>query len=187
VVGWGASRLTAPRERNRLLGITTSPNPFQPPVTSHNDWTADSPPPPVAAMDRSVYSCEVLSELSAFLIVADHAHWTAPILARVSQADGPGRSGPAGGRSAAPGAGRSSPSSTSLGRSELFGVGILFQQVDGGHILVEKIEPGCSAARSSVIQVNDECVRVDPSPRTKWTRRVPHSVLIGHAASLTPY
>jgi hypothetical protein len=25
------------------------------------------------------------------------------------------------------------------------------------------------------------------SPRTKWTRRVPHPVLIGHAASLTPY
>ena len=24
-----------------------------------------------------------------------------------------------------------------------------------------------------------------PSPRTKWTRRVPHPVLIGHAASLT--
>ena len=26
-----------------------------------------------------------------------------------------------------------------------------------------------------------------PSPRTKWTRRVPHLVLSGHAASLTPY
>ena len=26
-----------------------------------------------------------------------------------------------------------------------------------------------------------------PPPRTKWTRRVPHHVLIGHAASLTPY
>jgi hypothetical protein len=26
-----------------------------------------------------------------------------------------------------------------------------------------------------------------PTPRTKWTRRVPHPVLIGHAASLTPY
>ena len=26
-----------------------------------------------------------------------------------------------------------------------------------------------------------------PSSRTKWTRRVPHPVLIGHAASLTPY
>jgi hypothetical protein len=26
-----------------------------------------------------------------------------------------------------------------------------------------------------------------PPPRTKWTRRVPHPVLLGHAASLTPY
>jgi len=26
-----------------------------------------------------------------------------------------------------------------------------------------------------------------PPPRTKWTRRVPHPVLIGHAASLSPY
>ena len=26
-----------------------------------------------------------------------------------------------------------------------------------------------------------------PPPPSKWTRRVPHSVLIGHAASLTPY
>jgi len=26
-----------------------------------------------------------------------------------------------------------------------------------------------------------------PPPRTKWTRRVPHPVLNGHAASLTPY
>ena len=26
-----------------------------------------------------------------------------------------------------------------------------------------------------------------PLPRPKWTRRVPHPVLIGHAASLTPY
>ena len=29
--------------------------------------------------------------------------------------------------------------------------------------------------------------RPPPHPRTKWTRRVPHPVLIGHAASLTPY
>ena len=26
-----------------------------------------------------------------------------------------------------------------------------------------------------------------PPSRTKWTRRVPHPVLIGHAASRTPY
>jgi hypothetical protein len=30
-------------------------------------------------------------------------------------------------------------------------------------------------------------VAAPPPPRTKWTRRVPHPVLIGHAASLTPY
>jgi len=29
--------------------------------------------------------------------------------------------------------------------------------------------------------------RAPPPPRTKWTRRVPHPVLIGHAVSLTPY
>jgi len=28
---------------------------------------------------------------------------------------------------------------------------------------------------------------VPPPPRTKWTRRVPHPVLIGHTASLAPY
>ena len=28
---------------------------------------------------------------------------------------------------------------------------------------------------------------MSPPPRTKWTRRVPHPVLIGHAASLTLY
>ena len=32
----------------------------------------------------------------------------------------------------------------------------------------------------------DGTVRPRP-PRTKWTRRVPHPVLIGHTASLTPY
>ena len=30
-------------------------------------------------------------------------------------------------------------------------------------------------------------VRPPPPPRTKWTRRVPHPVLIGHVASLSPY
>jgi hypothetical protein len=28
---------------------------------------------------------------------------------------------------------------------------------------------------------------VSPPSRTNWSRRVPHPVLIGHAASLTPY
>ena len=32
-----------------------------------------------------------------------------------------------------------------------------------------------------------EVLAPPPPPRTKWTRRVPHPVLIGHAASLTPY
>jgi hypothetical protein len=30
-------------------------------------------------------------------------------------------------------------------------------------------------------------LRCPPPPRTKWTRRVPHPVRNGHAASLTPY
>ena len=30
-------------------------------------------------------------------------------------------------------------------------------------------------------------MQVPPPPRTKWTRRVPHHLLIGHAAPLTPY
>ena len=38
-------------------------------------------------------------------------------------------------------------------------------------------------AREAVAK-GEEC---PPPPRTKWTRRVPHLVLIGHAASLTPY
>ena len=33
----------------------------------------------------------------------------------------------------------------------------------------------------------DDVQAPPPLPRTKWTRRVPHPVLIGHAASLTPY
>jgi hypothetical protein len=42
----------------------------------------------------------------------------------------------------------------------------------------------------TVVQANDapeaEWLEVPPPPpRTKWTRRVPHSVLIGHAASLS--
>ena len=45
--------------------------------------------------------------------------------------------------------------------------------------------------RHLVVAVNkmDECewgkARAPPPSRTKWTRRVPHPVLIGHAASLT--
>ena len=36
-------------------------------------------------------------------------------------------------------------------------------------------------------QLSDIFDKVPPPSRTKWTRRVPHPVLIGHAASLTPY
>jgi hypothetical protein len=35
--------------------------------------------------------------------------------------------------------------------------------------------------------VEREVLSPPPPPRTKWTRRVPHPVLIRHAASLTPY
>jgi len=41
----------------------------------------------------------------------------------------------------------------------------MFQQVAGGHILVEDIEPSCSAARSGVIQV----FRPFPEPGGKWS------------------
>ena len=36
-------------------------------------------------------------------------------------------------------------------------------------------------------RLGEWCAHPPPPPRTKWTRRVPHPVLIGHAASLTPY
>ena len=50
----------------------------------------------------------------------------------------------------------------------------------------------CIRAQSRVVQhanytLSDKCVPPPPSPGTKWTRRVPHPVLIGHAASLAPY
>ena len=35
--------------------------------------------------------------------------------------------------------------------------------------------------------IGDPVLPPPPPYRTKWTRRVPHPVLIGHAASLTPY
>ena len=42
-------------------------------------------------------------------------------------------------------------------------------------------------ARRVVITTGTFLRGVPPPPRTKWTRRVPHPVLIGRAASLTPY
>jgi len=51
-----------------------------------------------------------------------------------------------------------------------------------------------SAPRRSPASVADAVDLIDPRtgavpppPRTKWTRRVPHPVLIGHAVCLTPY
>ena len=44
----------------------------------------------------------------------------------------------------------------------------------------------CSARRLAP-QVPPRPPPPPPPPRTNWTRRVPHPVLIGHAASLTPY
>jgi hypothetical protein len=41
-------------------------------------------------------------------------------------------------------------------------------------------EPGAAADALATLEV-------PPPSRTKWTRRVPHPVLTGHAASLTPY
>jgi hypothetical protein len=35
--------------------------------------------------------------------------------------------------------------------------------------------------------VDDAAFPTEVPPRTNWTRRVPHPVLIGHAASLTSY
>jgi len=42
-------------------------------------------------------------------------------------------------------------------------------------------EPGLTWTRTPT------CSSRPPPPRTEWIRRVPHPVLIGHAASLTPY
>ena len=56
---------------------------------------------------------------------------------------------------------------------------------------VEQIRRVVAALRdgSSALTVAEARAKVIPlpPPRTKWTRRVPHPVLIGHAASLTPY
>jgi len=41
-------------------------------------------------------------------------------------------------------------------------------------------------AAPGALGVDAPAVLSPPPPRTKWTRRVPHPVLIGHAASLPP-
>ena len=54
-----------------------------------------------------------------------------------------------------------------------------------------RVERGLSELAVDVVELvgpedGDEANKVSspsPSPRTKWTRRIPHPVLIGHAAS----
>jgi hypothetical protein len=46
---------------------------------------------------------------------------------------------------------------------------------------------GAHAVRAALGELAGASPPPPTPPRTKWTRRVPHSVLIGHAASLTPY
>ena len=47
------------------------------------------------------------------------------------------------------------------------------------------LPPGCGEERDPAFA--KVASWTPPPPRTKWTRRVTHPVLIGHAASLTPY
>jgi len=54
----------------------------------------------------------------------------------------------------------------------------------GGRMRIPRLQ-GSSGSRSGAGAAR-HCAS-SPPPRTKWTRRVPHPVLIGHAASLTPY
>ena len=66
-------------------------------------------------------------------------------------------------------------------------------------VLVREKELEADRLRGEIARLGDEARARDeellalevhprsPPPRTKWTRRVPHPVLIGHAASLTPY
>jgi hypothetical protein len=56
-----------------------------------------------------------------------------------------------------------------------------FRRVTSDGVVQVQEEAGGAQGRS------DEIERRPPPPCTEWTRRVPHTVLIGHAASLTPY
>ena len=58
----------------------------------------------------------------------------------------------------------------------------------GSYLFLEADETGTDAAPGTVHFASPPGIPPPPPPlRTKWTRRVPHPVLIGHAASLTPY
>ena len=52
-------------------------------------------------------------------------------------------------------------------------------------------QPGNKDGATKIVRIDQKAFayawNAVPPPRTKWTRRVPHPVLIGHAASLTPY
>ena len=51
---------------------------------------------------------------------------------------------------------------------------------------IEWAEINAESTLETLMQFHAQA-RATPAPRTKWTRRVPHPVLIGHGASLTPY
>jgi dynein heavy chain len=51
----------------------------------------------------------------------------------------------------------------------------------------EELSPVASAVQTVGLRLGQRLHPPPPPPRTKWTRRVPRPVLIGHAASLTPY
>jgi len=48
-------------------------------------------------------------------------------------------------------------------------------------------QEAAAAARLAEAEAARKAPPPPPTSRTKWTRRVPHPVLSGHAASLTPY
>jgi len=54
---------------------------------------------------------------------------------------------------------------------------------------LEKMRAAYEARMQLAADAVQASARSTPHPplRTKWTRRVPRTVLIGHAASLTPY
>ena len=68
-------------------------------------------------------------------------------------------------------------------------------EAGGKSVNRRRVERGLSELAVDVVELvgpedGDEANKVSspsPSPRTKWTRRIPHPVLIGHAASLAPY
>jgi len=66
--------------------------------------------------------------------------------------------------------------------AEEFGLGSSVIFTTSGSTLTVKTSAGAASWAGLLVSK----ARGAP-PRTKWTRRVPHPVLIGHAASLTPY